>query len=100
MLKSIKVASKALQARLELEGHPNFFPSAPVVTTKEWDLLQTYDHRTLLCTVALRGTGGVWRAAVSKYHCRGRQYAGTDWQPGACQANCRAEHACKSPANA
>ena len=65
MLKSIKGASKALEARLELEGHPNFFPSAPVVTTKEWDLLQTYDHRTLLCTVALRGTGGVWRAAVS-----------------------------------
>ena len=41
MLKSIKGASKALEASLELTGHANFFPSAPVATTKEWDLLQT-----------------------------------------------------------
>ena len=65
MLKSIKGASKALEARLELAGHANYFPSVPIVTTKEWDLLQTYDHRTLMCTVALRGTGGVWRTAVA-----------------------------------
>ena len=65
MLKSMKGASKALEARLELAGHANFFPSAPLVHTKEWDLLQTYDHRTLMCTVALRGTGGVWRTAVA-----------------------------------
>ena len=65
MLKSMKGASKPLEARLELAGHANLFPSAPVVTTKEWDLLQTYDHRTLMCTVALCGTGGVWRTAVA-----------------------------------
>ena len=61
----MKGASKALEARLELAGHANFFPSAPVVNTKDWDLLQTYDHRTLLCTVALHGSGGVWRSAVA-----------------------------------
>lgn len=61
----MKGASKALEARLELAGHANFFPSEPVVTTKEWDLLQTYNHRTLLCTVALQGSGGVWRSAVA-----------------------------------
>ena len=66
MIKSMKGASKALEARLELAGHANFFPSAPVVATKEWDLLQTYDHRTLICTVALRGTSGVWRSAVAE----------------------------------
>ena len=38
-----------------------------MVTTKEWNLLprQRYYHRTLLCTAALRCTGGVWRAAVA-----------------------------------
>ena len=35
MLKSMKGASKALEARLELDGRPNFFPSARVVTTRE-----------------------------------------------------------------
>ena len=40
MIKSMKGASKALEARLELAGHANVFPSAPVVATKEWDLLQ------------------------------------------------------------
>ena len=65
MLKTMKGASKALEARLELAGHANFFPSAPVVNTKDWDLLQTYDHRTLLCSVALHGSGGVWRSAVA-----------------------------------
>ena len=48
-----------------MEGHQKFPPSVSVVTAKEWDLLQTYNHSTLLCTVALRGTGGVWRAAVA-----------------------------------
>ena len=63
MIKSIKGASKALEARLELAGHANVFPSAPVVATKEWDLLQTYNHSILIpvCTVALRCIGGVWR---------------------------------------
>ena len=56
MLKSMKGASNALEARLQLEGHPNFSPSAPVVTTKKWDLLQTYNDRTLLCTEATRRT--------------------------------------------
>ena len=65
MLKTIKGASLALEARLALDGHPNFFPSTPVVKTKEWDLLQTYDRRTLLCTTALQGAGGVWRSAVA-----------------------------------
>ena len=65
MLKTMKGASKALEARLELAGHANFFPSAPDVNTKDWDLLQTYDHRTLLCSVALHGSGGVWRSAVA-----------------------------------
>ena len=70
MLKSIKGASKALEARLELAGHADFFPSAaagsvPVAATKEWDLLQTFDHRTLLCTVVRRGSGTAWRTAVA-----------------------------------
>jgi hypothetical protein len=61
----MKGASLALEARLELEGHPNFFPSTPQPNTKEWDLLQSYDHRTLICTTAIQGTGGVWRSAVA-----------------------------------
>ena len=61
----MKGASKALEALLELACHANFFSSEPVVNTKDWDLLQTYDHRTLLCTVALHGSGGVWRSAVA-----------------------------------
>ena len=65
MLNSIKGASKALEASLELAGHAKFFPSAPVVTTKEWDLLQTYDHCTLICTVVLCRAGGAWRTAVA-----------------------------------
>ena len=36
-----------------------------MVTTKEWDLLQTYDHHTLICIEALCGTGGAWRTAVA-----------------------------------
>ena len=35
----------------------------------------------------------------SRYHCRGGGCAATHWQPGACQANCRAEHACNSVAH-
>ena len=65
MVNTMKGASKALEARLELASHANFFPSDPVVNTKDWDLLQTYDHRTLLCSVALHGSGGVWRSAVA-----------------------------------
>ena len=54
-----------MEAQLELAGHANFFPSEPVVNMKDWDLLQTYDHRTLLCTVVLHGSGGVWRSTVA-----------------------------------
>ena len=84
-------------------GHANFFPSVPVVTTKEWDLLQTYDHRTLMCTVALRGTGGdsgVWLTAVADIISEVDDRAGTHWQPGAHQARGRADLTCNSTAHA
>ena len=71
------------------------------MTTKEWDLLQTYDHSTLVCTVALRGTGGVWRTAVADITAEVED-AVTQWQlePGEYQAHGGAELACNSPAHA
>ena len=35
---------------MEMQGHPNLFKSTPVVTSKEWDLLQTLHVHTLLYT--------------------------------------------------
>ena len=62
MIKRIKGASK-LRSTFGAGGTSQ---SAPVATTKEWDLLQTFDHCTLLCTVVRRGTssGTAWQTAV------------------------------------
>ena len=59
----MKIESKSLEARLELEGHANFFPTSPVATTKEWDLLQA-----LQCCAhffSRRGNSAAWRIAVA-----------------------------------
>ena len=50
MVKSMRQDSIALEAELEMQGHPNLFKSTPVVTSKEWDLLQTLHVHTLLYT--------------------------------------------------
>ena len=42
--------SIAVEAELEMQGHPNIFKSTPVVTSKERDLLQTLHVHTLLYT--------------------------------------------------
>ena len=41
MVKSMRQDSIALEAELEMQGHPNLFKSTSVVTSKEWarDLL-------------------------------------------------------------
>ena len=41
MVKSMSQDSIVLEAELEMQGYPNLFKSTPVVTSKEWDLLQT-----------------------------------------------------------
>lgn len=51
MVKTMKGASKELEAKFRSMKHPNRFPSAPQATTKEWDMLQSFDHRTLLYTL-------------------------------------------------
>ena len=58
-------ASKKLEADLDMAGHPNAFPSTPKATTTEWDLLQTFHYRTLLCTQVLKGNAAVWQSAVA-----------------------------------
>jgi hypothetical protein len=65
MLKSMKGASKQLEADLTLLGHPNQFPSVPIATSKDWDLLQTLDYRTLLCVQVYEGNSGAWNTAVA-----------------------------------
>ena len=65
MFKTMVGASKKLQAELAIAGHPNAFPSTPKTTTAEWDLLQTFDYRTLLCTQVLKGNTAVWQSAVA-----------------------------------
>ena len=50
MVKSMRQDSIALEAELKLQEHPNLFKSTPVVTSKEWDLLQTQYVHTLLYT--------------------------------------------------
>ena len=51
----------ALEAELEMQGYPNLFKSTPVVTSKEWDLLQTLHVHTLLYTQARTGAGDRWK---------------------------------------
>ena len=46
-------------------GHPNAFPSTPKATTAEWDLLQTFHYRTLLCIQVSKGNTSVWQGAVA-----------------------------------
>ena len=58
-------ASKKLEAELAIACHPNAFPSTQKTTTTEWDLLQTFDCRTLLCTQVLKGNAAVWQSAVA-----------------------------------
>ena len=65
MLKTMVGASKKLEAELAIAGHPNAFPSTPKTTTTEWDLQQTFDYRTLLCTQVLKGNAAVWQSAVA-----------------------------------
>ena len=65
MMKTMVGASKKLEATLAMSGHPNAFPSEPKATTLEWDLLQTFDYRTLLCTQVLKGNAAVWQGAVT-----------------------------------
>ena len=48
-----------------MAGHPNALPSTPKATTTEWDLLQTFHYRTLLCTQVLKGNAAVWQSAVA-----------------------------------
>ena len=65
LAKTMKGASKELAAKLELAGHPNMFPSTPVATTAEWDLLHTLDYRTLLCCNVQRCNAAAWNSAIS-----------------------------------
>ena len=53
--------SIALEAEMEMQGHPSLFKSTPVVTSKEWDLLQTLYVHTLLDTQVRTGAGDRWK---------------------------------------
>ena len=46
---------------MEMQGHPNLFKSTPVVTSKEWDLLQTLHVHTLLYTQVRTGAADRWK---------------------------------------
>jgi hypothetical protein len=48
MMKYMRQDSMALENELAMRGHPNLFQSTPVVTSKEWDILQTLHVHTLL----------------------------------------------------
>ena len=65
MCRSIRYKSKELEQDLRTRGYPNHFQSQPRVTTHEWDLLQTLDHRTLLYTQVRTGNNGIWSGAVA-----------------------------------
>ena len=65
MFKTIKGASKEMAAKMELDGRPNLFPSTPVATTAEWDLLQTLDYRTLLCCNVHKCNAATWNSAIA-----------------------------------
>lgn len=41
------------------------FPSTPVATTAEWDLLQTLDYRTLLCCNVQKCNAAAWNSAIA-----------------------------------
>ena len=69
MFKTMVGASKKLQAESAMASHPNAFPSTPKTTTAEWDLLQMFDYRTLLCTQVLKGNTAVWQSAIQTIVC-------------------------------
>ena len=43
------------KARLEKAGHPNHFPSIPVITKKHWETLMERHPKTLLCSLCVQG---------------------------------------------
>ena len=57
MVKLMRQDSIVLEAGLEIQGHPNLFKSTLVVTSKEWDLLQTLHVHTLLHSQVRTGAG-------------------------------------------
>ena len=61
---------------MAIAGHPNAFPSTPKTTTTEWDLLQTFHYRTLLCTQVLKGNAAVWQSAVADITAEVSDFAG------------------------
>jgi len=65
MLKALKSASRQMEADLELAGHPNKFPSVPSASKFDWDMLQSIDYRTLLCTHCHVGTRSSWEEGIS-----------------------------------
>jgi hypothetical protein len=64
-VKTLKSNSRQAQADLELSGHPNRFPSVPVATKEDWDILQSMDYRTLLCTHCYKGNPTDWKAGIA-----------------------------------
>jgi len=64
MVKTMKGASRELESKLRSMKHPNRFPMTPLATTQEWDMVQSFDHRTLLCTVVRVGNAETWRLAL------------------------------------
>ena len=60
MVKSMHQDSIALEEELEIQGRPNLFKSTPVVTSKEWDPLQTLHVHTLLYTQVRTGVGDMY----------------------------------------
>jgi len=54
-LKRMKVASLMHEAQLRELGHPGLFPSKPVATCKDWDILQECDIDTLRFCKVIRG---------------------------------------------
>jgi len=65
MFKTMLGACMDMEAKLEMMGHPNRFPSTPKATTAEWDRLQTSDYKTLKTCYVVEGTAGAWNAAVA-----------------------------------
>ena len=61
MVKSMRQDRIALEAELEMQPHSNLFKSAPVMTSKEWDLLQTLHVHTLLYTQVRTGAKDRWK---------------------------------------
>ena len=65
MFKVMKGGSLEIQAELSLAGHPNEFPSIPVASKFDWDILQGTHHLTLLCTHCHTGNAVAWRQGIT-----------------------------------